>query len=930
MSTTNAAAFAAYNKDMREVRSRIIFAFQKDNEIIFDNNDMLVSWSISQSLTDTINTPFDNCCSDTCTCTVYNRYTGKYNGVDVADFKVFDPLKNPDADLNLRFIIQVSALQDDNTWTTWKTVGIFYTTAIQIDDNRQTASIRGDDILSLLFNKTLPRMPVLREKSYKKFLTAFCAEYNLDVSWEGSSDDKLKYAFCKETPKDTIQGLVKSAAAVAYIAFTADNKEVLKVRQFSVFEDQVPYVATDVDNFGQEASLMQFINLSYNKTLQSYNTKTKVVYYVPSASEDTQEYSYTAEDLSDFTYDTKEDSYALNISRAAASNGPILSLSYSSICNQYDDALTNFETNIKEIKATQYNITSCLLNKTKSIEDEYQYTASIYGKYVNCESQTLPEDTPDAEKQDITEYITVDFPYVQNRSMAIARRRILETWCLCNLQTINVQLRYNPYVELGDSISIDAKVYDIGTFVGILWSQNITYNSGGLQSEAVLLNRDALVPGIDIYDVAGYQNATDKGMSYIYSVGILSKTTGVWRTSVEDVGSQSGFEFIGKLNKQISDAAIAFDGDWIVGGSGTWTLVTEEEPWIFLVSEGRLYAQHGTSGSSIILAGETAHNVLFVAAERGYFPKDYYNISTDQGLVIAYITADGVFYRTYVRTATGKVWLEEEKIEVDGLSATSITGIQIHRLNDYRLGIVISTPTGNHWLYTDRAYSQMAFKPEYFRLTAAQPIPAMHLATRFDGVDALPQPTIQCSINDAHTVITITSNMPWVITPGIDITKLFTGTANMPNISSTTVSGKIITIHLQKAAISTFTLMYVSKSVYVAADISEVINGTGTVVVEPFSSTFEIYIQAYAKEYFNISVPNITTLRAVCKPKEILSCTYDSELFVVSAPEVDTAAICVKDVYASTPGYTTEYFAVTCANVKSANIEVTGTNIKPI
>ena len=291
MSTNNAAAFAAYNKDMREVRSRIIFAFQKDNEIIFDNNDMLVSWSISQSLTDTINTPFDNCCSDTCTCTVYNRYTGKYNGVDVVDFKVFDPLKNPDADLNLRFIIQVSALQDANTWTAWKTVGIFYTTAIQIDDNRQTASIRGDDILSLLFNKTLPRMPVLREKSYKKFLTAFCAEYNLGVSWEGSSDDKLKYAFCKETPKDTIQGLVKSAAAVAYIAFTADNKEVLKVRQFSVFEDQVPYVATDSDNFGQEESLMQFINLSYNKTLQSYNTKTKVVYYVPSASEDTQEYS---------------------------------------------------------------------------------------------------------------------------------------------------------------------------------------------------------------------------------------------------------------------------------------------------------------------------------------------------------------------------------------------------------------------------------------------------------------------------------------------------------------------------------------------------------------------------------------------------------------------------------------------------------------
>ena len=929
MSTTNAAAFAAYNKDMREVRSRIIFAFQKDNEIIFDNNDMLVSWSISQSLTDTINTPFDNCCSDTCTCTVYNRYTGKYNGVDVVDFKVFDPLKNPDADLNLRFIIQVSALQDDNTWTVWKTVGIFYTTAIQIDDNRQTASIRGDDILSLLFNKTLPMMPVLREKSYKNFLTAFCAEYSLDVSWEGSSDDKLKYAFCKETPKDTIQGLVKSAAAVAYIAFTADNKEVLKVRHFSVFEDQVPYVATDVDNFGQEESLMQLINLSYNKTLQSYNTKTKVVYYVPSASEDTQEYSYTAEDLSDFTYDTKEGSYALNISRAAASNGPILSLSYSSICNQYDDELTNFETNIKKIKATQYNITSCLLNKTKSIEDEYQYTASIYGKYVNCESQTLPEDMPDAEKQDITEYITVDFPYVQNRSMAIARRRTLETWCLCNLQTINVQLRYNPYVELGDSISIDAKVYDIGTFVGVLWSQNITYNSGGLQSEAVLLNREALVPGIDIYDVAGYQNATDNGMSYIYAVGVLSQTTGVWRTLAEDAESQSDYEFVGKLGLQISDAAIAFDGDWIIGGNNVWTLVTEEEPWIFLVSKGCLYAQHGVSGKRIILAGETANNILFVAAERGYFPKDYAAVSTDQGLIVVYMTTENkLYYRTYVATATGKVWLKAEEISVTGLGG--ITGLQIHRLNDYRIGIVISTTTDNHWLITDRVYSQMAFRPEHFMLSAAEPVPTMPLAMRFDHIDVLPQPTLSWSINEAHTLITITSNMPWVVTAGINLASMFTGTTNMPSIRNVTVSGKLLTIQLQTAALATFTVQYANRSLYVTADISTVIDGVGTVVIEPFSNTFEIYTPAYTTERFSIVAPKLTTLEVLCTQKECIYAEFSGENFMISGPALTQISAVITDARSKVEGYNTENFMLAGVNLTKVAIEVTGVNIEPI
>lgn len=928
MSTNDAAAFAAYNKDMREVRSRIIFAFQKDNEIIFDNNDMLVSWSISQSLTDTINTPFDNCCSDTCTCTVYNRYTGKYNGVDVVDFKVFDPLKNPDADLNLRFIIQVSALQDANTWTAWKTVGIFYTTAIQIDDNRQTASIRGDDILSLLFNKTLPRMPVLREKSYKKFITAFCAEYGLDVTWEGASDDKLKYAFCKETPKDTIQGLVKSAAAVAYITFTADNKEVLKVRQFSVFEDQVPYVATDSGNFGQEESLMQFINLSYNKTLQSYNTKTKVVYYVPSASEDTQEYSYTAEDLSDFTYDSKNDRYALNISRAAASNGPILSLSYSSICNQYDDELTNFETNIRKIKATQYNITSCLLNKTKSIEDEYQYTASIYGKYVNCESQTLPEDTPDAEKQDITEYITVDFPYVQNRGMAIARRRVLETWCLCNLQTINLQLRYNPYVELGDSISIDAKVYDIGTFVGILWSQNITYNSGGLQSEAVLVNRDALVPGIDIYDVSGYQNAIDTSMSYIYSVGVLSKTTGVWRTSVEDVGSQSGFEFIGKLNKQISDAAIAFDGDWIVGGSGTWTLVTEEEPWIFLVSEGRLYAQHGVSGSSIILAGETANNVLFVAAERGYFPKDYAARNTDQGLVVAYITTEGVFYRTLVRTAAGKAWLGEEQIAVAGLSAASTTGIQIHRLNDYRLGITISTPAGNHWLYTDRAYSQMAFKPEHFDLVGLQQYIPLHMAIAINTT--MPIPEFTWGINDDKTIITATCNLPIKTYNNVNIAELFTGSSTMPHIKSATCIDNTVTFILETAAQSTFTLIQKRATVDFAVEVTNTEGASGRRCIANMQHTFDIYFSGYEREKFTMHGITVQSVKLACTSGECIRAQSPEETFEMHGITVQSASlVCTPREYirAWSPEETFNMHGVT---VQNTCVTVSGTSVKPI
>ena len=106
MATYTPQDFAAFNLELRTLRSRIIVYFDEENEITFDNGDMIVDWNISQALTDTINTPFDSCCADTCTLTVYNRYTGIFDGEEVVDFKIFDPLKNSAAALNIKFKIQ--------------------------------------------------------------------------------------------------------------------------------------------------------------------------------------------------------------------------------------------------------------------------------------------------------------------------------------------------------------------------------------------------------------------------------------------------------------------------------------------------------------------------------------------------------------------------------------------------------------------------------------------------------------------------------------------------------------------------------------------------------------------------------------------------------------------------------------------------------
>ncbi len=151
----SAEDFAAYNLQDRTVRSRVTFYFSDKDTVTFDSDDMIISWSISEALTDTINTPFDACCANSCSLTVYNRYTGKLFDKDMVDARIFDPLQNEAIKLNLRFKIPVAALRKDNTWTPWKTVGIFYTTEITINEDRTTAKLDGDDLLATIFNKNL-------------------------------------------------------------------------------------------------------------------------------------------------------------------------------------------------------------------------------------------------------------------------------------------------------------------------------------------------------------------------------------------------------------------------------------------------------------------------------------------------------------------------------------------------------------------------------------------------------------------------------------------------------------------------------------------------------------------------------------------------------------------------------------------------------
>ncbi|MBQ8627882.1 MAG: hypothetical protein IJ421_00215 [Prevotella sp.] len=927
MATYTPQDFAAFNLELRTLRSRIIVYFDEENEITFDNDDMIVDWNISQALTDTINTPFDSCCADTCTLTVYNRYTGIFDGEEVVDFKIFDPLKNSAAALNIKFKVQLAALRKDNAWTPWVTVGIFYTTDIKVNDDRNTATLQGDDLLALIFGRNLPRMPVYKNVTFKTYLKRFCAKYDLTVDWEAECEDKLKYAYHKKSTKETIQGLVSSAATVATITYDDDDAEVLKVTPFTAFYDAVPYQLVDYNNTDFEDTAAQLFTLRYNKSLQRTNEWARVTWCLPSISDTSSMYQYTTTDLDDFIYDEEDKRHEMSISRANLSPAPMNCIDYTTACAPYNDEHENFGAGVTATKATQYTFTGTVKSGMDHIPDDSVFSVAVNGRYVISESQTLPEDKPEVETEAMNEYVTVDLPYVHTKKIANSRYLALNAWTSANIQVVDATLRYNPYIKLASTLNVDTRIYDIGSFTGVLWSQNITYSSGGIQSDAQLVNLATFSRGIDAYDVVGYQSLSDSSMSKIYAVGKLVDRVGLWVTPTRLAGPTNGMTFLGSLKHEVTDAAIAFDGLYIRNDNKKiFTLITEEEPWIFTVSKGKLYGQLGLKGERILLASDAVQ----VCAERGFFPAEFTDINTDQGLVVAYTTTDNTAcYRTYVNTENGKHWMAEEIIEAFD---EPIINIQAHRLNDYRFGIVVTTAEKSKWYITERTYSQMAFRPEYFTVQEPGIMDANLTCVRYDGSFEIPQASLSGSINKAKQVITITSNMSFKQHySDVNYRKRFTlsTTVGTLEIKDIVIGENTITITLNKKATATFTISY-TQSMFLAVRTSDaIIPSGGYVPLQSFSYTFEIYESTYNHEHLKLTEPRVKDIECSTFPPEVIR-TYTHEHFKLGATKLSALTATTTDLRVKLTTLNDENFSISEPGLTAVTCEIIGVGIMPI
>ena len=225
--------------------------------------------------------------------------------------------------------------------------------------------------------------------------------------------------------------------------------------------------------------------------------------------------------------------------------------------------------------------------------------------------------------------------------------------------------------------------------------------------------------GLDIQDIATKQLENNDSPDELWVIGLdaneLLVKSRPWGTSSYTAWMPRYSMGAGLL------AAIEFDGIWTLRKKEqTYTIITEEDPYIFIVELDNTLVVY--KGGDLTTRKVLDTNVTCVSVVRGYKSERF--LTQDQGLICAFIKNARPYYVQYVYIA------EENKYAWTApilLCDKDVEYIYVQRLNDYRIGFLLSTSTDNWWYITDRTYVNQGVLPENSDNYLYSPYPILNM-----------------------------------------------------------------------------------------------------------------------------------------------------------------------------------------------------------
>ena len=434
-----------YNASTRYLEQKAIIYFSSSNILeITRDNYLITSSALEEAHSRSGSAPFGGVTSNELSLELLN------------EGGIFSPTNNKSPYYGLMkkgikielFIRPVVESENEDEQYEWDPLGVYYITDWQAKVTGLIATITANDKLYKAFSKDLTALPISRNKTQKEFYEYIFDNLGLQGDIDKTLNTLIRYAYIDRSTKELLSMLNMSALADCF----CKHDGTLKVQHLT----NIPALrATITDND-------QVLSVKIEQSLDYDYDGVNLVYNLPQESN-----VQCVLSLKDMII-PKGISKRNNVSLTGT---PLLKLCYS--------ILSGVKAHISSIEATPVSVNFSIDNPEIETED---CTVDIYGTLLVNNEITLGKEVENC--------LVINNLYIQESTYADIVYNHLNAYIRNLLPILELEVRGNPKLELGDVIQVDSDKYNLH-YKGLLIRQTFDYD-GSLKSTITLLNTSIL------------------------------------------------------------------------------------------------------------------------------------------------------------------------------------------------------------------------------------------------------------------------------------------------------------------------------------------------------------------------------------------------------------------------------------------------------
>lgn len=434
-----------YNASTRYLEQKAIIYFSSSNILeITRDNYLITSSALEEAHSRSGSVPFGGVTSNELSLELLN------------EGGIFSPTNNKSPYYGLMkkgikielFIRPVVESENEDEQYEWDPLGVYYITDWQAKVTGLIATITANDKLYKAFSKDLTALPISRNKTQKEFYEYIFDNLGLQGDIDKTLNTLIRYAYIDRSTKELLSMLNMSALADCF----CKHDGTVKVQHLTNIP-ALRAIITDND---------QVLSVKIEQSLDYDYDGVNLVYNLPQESN-----VQCVLSLKDMII-PKGISKRNNVSLTGT---PLLKLCYS--------ILSGVKAHISSIEATPVSVNFSIDNPEIETED---CTVDIYGTLLVNNEITLGKEVENC--------LVINNLYIQESAYADIVYNHLNAYIRNLLPILELEVRGNPKLELGDVIQVDSDKYNLH-YKGLLIRQTFDYD-GSLKSTITLLNTSIL------------------------------------------------------------------------------------------------------------------------------------------------------------------------------------------------------------------------------------------------------------------------------------------------------------------------------------------------------------------------------------------------------------------------------------------------------